>query len=225
MRIILLFIIISLTNINCVEHNNSSKESGKWYSPYFGLVEISENSLIHYPNITPKETWSFDEFYDGYKYKGVLYKQCSMQSGEELIAKVELIDKEQLIIKSDDGCFLKHSFGQKILLNRVPDNIETSFSEVSFSRRIDGKWKEVVYTLEKLQSENKQRILTTNQQLWMIFNSGIDYNNACTDKSERDFMVIKLKGDNYISCKKVYYVIIPLYFKDLFHKINTQLIE
>lgn len=209
--------------MNC-SYSQDSSSHGIWYSSFFGVVEISKTGLNYYPIHSPKETWPFDVTLNAYKYEGTLYKPCSITENKELYSKIDIINKEQIHLFGSENCFLKHPFGNEIILHRIPEKIDLEFEKISFSANRDNKWNEVVYNIEELKElESKSSLLSIEKQIWVLFNSGINFNASCEHNRDSNIIYVKIIGKGTNPCKKVNAIVLPAYIMPLFEKVDSDL--
>ena len=218
----LCFLFLTVIFLNC----SNSKEwiIGKWYSPVFGLIIVNDYALVHYPRQAPKEIWDFDESVDAYRFDGIYYAHCPNHTDNNLFAKAEMLSRDQIVLKSMDNCFLKHAFGNQITLFRIPNNIKVNFNKLSCISITNGIRNVVDYTPEDLQTLSRSDdLLSLKEQLWMLFNSGVDYTNTSVDRGDNEFITIELRGEGVFYRKKIHNIFIPEYLNSLFLKFNKDL--
>lgn len=224
MRIVTILLIFCQPIFSACLNNEETTKIGKWYSPYFGLVEILDDKMIFYPNHLEEEVWKFDYSKNAYLYNGTVYSHCIQQENQNLLAIVNEKEKDQIIINSSNTCFLKHPFGNSITLNRIPENIQLEFEKISFTTRRKNSWKEVIYTLDEFESiNNENSFLSIKQQVWVLFNSGLNYNSSHLSENYNDKIYVSIIGKNLHQVKEVNAIATTKYLRPLFNKVIIDL--
>jgi len=210
-------ILVSILCYSFVACTSNTPKIGKWYSPIFGVLIVQDNALTFYPNQTPPETWKYDNKKGLYEYSGTCYQHCLLSKNEDILyIEIEQKSKDNLIIKKVNDCFPASPFNNDVTLYRIPEDIKLDFDYISIMSQANGEKIEKRLTKSDFLTLNSpSNILSIEQQIWLLFASGIDYNTELHQE-----LSLKIRGKHSFRSKSINSVTVPLHMKELFTKLR-----
>lgn len=209
MRIVLIYILALI----CISCNKSEVQKSIWYAPKFGIIQKTPDSLVYYnTKASGSETWLYDEKEEGYSYTGSIFYNCKIRS--DFFIQAEQFSVDSMELKSSANCFPNLPFGRKLILSKMPSKPEVDFKSLRVKVRINGVWQEKEFLRSELLNINTElSALNLQDQLWLIFNSELDF----TSKSVKPLveMELILNHEDGQQVKLIHSYPNPIYLRDI----------
>ncbi len=201
---------LSVLLIGC---NKVDNISGKWYSPNFGVMIISNDFIKYFRNNIPNEIWPKVEGKNNFRYQGINYTRCKLKQNSDLFVSVKKINSQMIQLIPSDSCFLKMPFTDNLILHRIPEKLKLNFDSISILQYIDGKFKEVRLTPKELKLITLDyKDFSIEERLWILFSSGV-VNNSTADRFEAT--KIRLFGRGFYRERNILNVKVPKYVREI----------
>jgi len=119
---------------------------------------------------------------------------------------------------------MQNAFGNDVDFFKIPNNIDLNFNEIYFLHNENNIWKEDKIMVDSLKSKNhNDGVLTIKEQLWIIFNSGIDFSDiSCLNRNNSGYFYLEIRGENFYNCKRIDFGNVPDFLKELIFELNPK---
>lgn len=223
MRVINLVFCSSLIIIlfGCIQEEDLQ---GIWFHKDIGILSISDNSATLYKShcIHPIELKIVSS--NSFQITDELTDLCLRREGTDKYITVKLSRNkcDELVVSSKSNC-LGEAYGKKNyrLRNLLDISSHLKFSTLSILNNKKNNLNEILLTKNDLNLFNLNE-LNIQQQLWLIFESGIDFNleNSYTSKRYR----FKLANEKFSKSKSIAIYPVPCYLDSLFNYIESEML-
>ena len=220
MRLIL-FISILLTGCS---YNN--EETQIWYSNRFGFLTIDNGKVTHYPRVCIEENkWVPVSGLDEFVVTNIQLYPCHRKN-KVAETKVRIKRKRSdLILTSNSLCFEDLFRNPEVILSDFKKiDKKLVYNEIRVSKKFHKKTIEVIITKDDLvQLEaNNNGMLSIEEQVWMIFESGLDYYSEYIQPRIDYTYQLRYNGKT-VNTKMVN--VAPCYLRNLQNYIEEKLVE